>query len=66
MLSCALALAACGSKMPASNGAGFSPLHPAPATRDFIVKNDKPFAREVLSHNRFCQTQKLCARMKEK
>lgn len=46
--------------MSANDGAGYEALTPAPATRQFIVANDKPFARQVAAHNRTCASQQAC------
>lgn len=56
--------AASGCKTIASDvtGAGFETLTPLVATRAFIVANDLPFARQVASHNRTCQTMAGCAK----
>lgn len=48
-----LALTGCASSGVVQAGAGFKPLNPSPATRNFIVQNDPPFAREVVDHNAF-------------
>ncbi|MES0029994.1 hypothetical protein [Mesorhizobium sp. M0040] len=49
LLICAVssAVAGCQTKTAATEGAGFSLLTPAPATRDFIIKNGRPFANQV-------------------
>lgn len=64
MLACVALLAAsgCSPTASANDGAGFAALTPAPATRQFIVANDKPFAREVAAHNATCAKLKACAK----
>lgn len=65
-LSCALPLVASGCSQTlgasdgATDGAGYKLLHPSPATKGFIVANDKPFAREVAGHNATCKQHKAC------
>lgn len=54
------AAAGCQTKTAATEGAGFSLLTPAPATRDFIIKNDRPFANQVAGNNRTCQRAPAC------
>jgi len=56
------ALCGCTTTPPASvvDGSGFQMLHPSSATRKFIVANDLDFAREIVSHNSFCQSQSGC------
>lgn len=61
MLLFAVSLAASGcSRTPANDGAGFELLTPSPETRQFIITNDKPFARQVAGHNRTCVAQPAC------
>jgi hypothetical protein len=57
-----LAVAGCQTKTAAIEGAGFSLLKPAAATRDFIIKNDRPFAEQVAGNNRTCQRARACAK----
>lgn len=60
----ALLSAASGCQTPSSanDGAGFAALHPSAGTRQFIVANDKPFAKEVVAHNATCAMMKACAK----
>lgn len=66
MLSFAASLAASGCQTPllasdgSTDGAGYEQLTPSPATRRFIVAEDKPFARQVASHNRTCDKDEAC------
>lgn len=55
-------LAGCQTAPPASvvDGSGFEILHPSADTRKFIVKNDLPFAQEVVAHNETCAKQPGC------
>lgn len=63
MLLFAASLAASGcSQTLASNGSGYEALTPAPETRNFIVANDKPFARQVAAHNRTCKKDEACTK----
>jgi len=32
---------------------GWKQLHPSAETRDFIIRNDRPFAEDVAGHNTF-------------
>lgn len=57
---CALSLAACSKTGSAVDGAGYEALTPSPATRQFIIANDPPFARQVVSHNRTCAAHDGC------
>jgi len=56
----ALSLAACSKTGSAIDGAGFELLTPSPASRQFIIANDLPFARQVAGHNRTCQSLAGC------
>lgn len=58
MLTCAASLAGCTVSPDA--GAGFQRLTPAPATAEWIVANDRPFARQVAAHNRQCDANQGC------
>ncbi len=55
-----LAGAGCQTKVAAIEGAGFSLLTPASSTRDFIIKNDRPFAEQVAGNNRTCKRVPAC------
>lgn len=57
-----LAVAGCQTKVAAIEGAGFSLLTPAAQTRDFIIKNDRPFAEQVAGHNRTCKRLAACTK----
>lgn len=57
-----LAVAGCQTKTAAIEGAGFSLLTPAAATRDFIIKNDRPFANQVAGNNRTCKRAPACTK----
>jgi hypothetical protein len=60
-LAFAASLAAAGCSLtPANDGAGFELLTPSAATRQFIVSNDQPFARQVAGHNRTGNSQPGC------
>jgi hypothetical protein len=37
--------------------AGFEKLHPNLETSVFVLKNDRPFANQIASHNRFGASQ---------
>ncbi len=54
-----LALPGCSqtAKVTVNDGAGFAALTPARPTMAFIVNNDAPFARQILSHNATCAKQ---------
>jgi len=54
----ALVLSGCATT--ANDGAGFEALHPSPASRQFIIANDRPFANEVASHNATYASQPGC------
>lgn len=45
-----------------NDGAGYSKLTPSAATRNFIVKNDIPFTKQVVGHNDQCAQDKMCAK----
>ena len=66
MLLFAVSLAAtgCQSDLLASDGstdgAGYEHLTPSAKTRQYIVAEDKPFARQVASHNRTCAKDEAC------
>lgn len=55
-----VALAGCSQTVPAIDGAGFSLLKPTGPTRDFIIKNDRPFAEQVAGNNRTCKRAPAC------
>lgn len=55
-------LAGCSSTMNASDGAGYSRLTMKPETRNFVVRNDEPFARQVVAHNEQCARDPLCTK----
>lgn len=44
----------------ASDGAGFEVLTPSPATRSFIIAEDRPFAEQVAAHNETCRDLPAC------
>ncbi|WP_309082875.1 hypothetical protein [Chelativorans sp.] len=48
-----LSAAGCQTTAPASECDGWRELTPAPQTRDFIIRNDRPFAEQVAGHNSF-------------
>lgn len=52
----------CQTKSGAIEGAGFSLLTPGPATRDFIIKNDRSFANQVAGNNRACKRSPACVK----
>lgn len=60
MLAFAGSLAACSQAASVSDGSGFEALTPSAGTRAYIVANDRPFAEQVIAHNRTCQTQPGC------
>ena len=60
LLICAASLAACSSTGSVNDGAGYSRLTMQPATRNYIVNNDVPFAQQVVAHNEQCQRDTLC------
>lgn len=62
LLICVASLAACTSTASVNDGAGYSRLTMKPATRNYIVANDVPFAQQVVSHNAQCERDKLCAK----
>lgn len=63
LLSFALSLAVSGcSQTAAIEGAGFSLLKPSGQTRDFIIKNDRPFAEQVAGNNRSCKRAPACSK----
>ena len=41
-------------------GAGYELLTPSRATAEFIVSNDRPFAEQVVGHNRQCRADDGC------
>jgi hypothetical protein len=43
-----------------NDGAGYARLTMQPATRNYIVNNDVPFAQQVVAHNEQCQRDALC------
>ena len=57
-----LAAYGCQRTSGAIDGAGFSTLTPSPATRQFIIANDRPFANQVVSHNATCASLSGCAK----
>lgn len=61
-LSFALVLAVAGCQTPpvVNSGAGFELLTPSPATRKFIVAEDKPFAQQVAANNQICRALPGC------
>lgn len=63
-LLCAVALlSGCAATVkPASDlsGAGFIMENPSAATRDFIIKNDRPFAEQVAVNRQACAQAPLC------
>ena len=61
---CALSLmaAGCQTRTAATDGAGFSLMTPSPATKDFIIKNDRPFANQVAGNNRTCRAAPACSK----
>jgi hypothetical protein len=46
--------------MSVSDGAGYEILTPLPVTRNWLLKNDVEFARDVVGHNRQCEKDPLC------
>jgi hypothetical protein len=48
-----LVVSGCSQTVPASECDGWRKLTPAPATRAFIISQDRPFAQEVAGHNQF-------------
>lgn len=55
----ALSAASCATGS-ASDGAGYSLMHPSSATRQFIFANDPAFTSEVAEHNTQCNKDKAC------
>lgn len=62
MPACAALLAACSPTGNAGDGAGYARLTPAPATRAFIIAEDRIFARQVAAHNLQCDRDAACAK----
>lgn len=62
LLICVASLAACTSTAGVNDGAGYSRLTMQPATRNYIVANDVPFAQQVVAHNKQCDRDELCAK----
>jgi hypothetical protein len=55
-----LAVAGCQTPGAATDGAGFARLAPSAETRDFIIREDRPFAEQVAAHNRACDRAAAC------
>ena len=55
-------VAGCTATAPVADGAGFSLLTPSPQTRQFIISNDRPFAGQVVGHNRTCERLPGCSK----
>lgn len=60
ILICAAGSVASCATVGASDGAGYSALHPNAATRTFIFENDREFTKEVAAHNMQCGKDALC------
>jgi len=56
----ALLLASCQSKAVDVSGAGFVMETPSAASRDFIIKNDRPFAEQVAVNRAACSKSPGC------
>lgn len=48
-----LTVSGCQTSGGASECDGWRKLTPAAATRDFLIRQDRPFAEQVAGHNRF-------------
>ena len=57
-----LAASGCSQTSGATDGAGYAMLTLSGATRQFIIANDQPFARQVASHNRTCAAHAGCSK----
>ena len=55
-----LNLAACAKIPVTTGGVGYKNLTPSSDTVKYIVGNDRQFANQVASHNRFCKQDKDC------
>ncbi|KQW51035.1 hypothetical protein ASD02_32415 [Ensifer sp. Root1252] len=56
------AVSGCSQTSGATDGAGYAMLTPSGATRQFMIANDQPFARQVASHNRMCAAHAGCSK----
>lgn len=53
-------LASCQTKASDLSGAGFVMETPSSATRDFIIRNDRPFAEQVAVNRAACEKSPGC------
>lgn len=56
----AWAVSGCQATTSANDGAGFERLNPSAVTRQFIIANDIPFAKQVVAHNQTCDKLPAC------
>lgn len=56
----AAGLTGCGAAGSATDGAGYTALHPSAETRRFVLAHDRPFAASVAAHNMQCTRDAGC------
>lgn len=52
--------AGCQSVTAANDGSGYAFTRLKPATRDYVIANDRPAAEVIAGNNRQCQRDKQC------
>lgn len=54
------AVSGCQATTSANDGAGFERMTPSAGTRQYIISNDIPFAKQIVAHNQTCDKLPAC------